>query len=798
MRRYLVTIGCLVLFAANLFSQSVDFRIDVSTHMNSANFLMANNDTLFAATSGGLIVYDIARQQPDRYTVVNGIYDHHLTAMIRHRSGLLVLGSLSGKLSFLDLAGGAASNDVNLQGDPIVDVLAVDDTLWVLSRNFVSVYLYNNEQSRFQFRESYQEFGQSLGEFTALAYAGRRIWLGNVEGLVSAPANFLAVNLYAEDNWDIQTTADGLPGNRINDMLADPAADRLYMATEQGLAIYDGNNFSTVTAGLPAALLRKIAFHGGTLYAANSRAVFQLNGSTFAEYGRITHSNILDLTVDDNNQVWVAVDKRGLQNLTGGGMLYLDGPLSNSIGEVLVDKRGRVWCTSGTLGNVNRQGIFVHTGTEWMNYAFSGGSNGRYIDLNSTNPLFEDQGGNIWIGSWGGGVAVFDPEMNLQSINPIPEPGRVWVRSSSRDDTISIATPEALRNKISPVVSSSDGLYSVVTDIYFDARRGSIWLLNNFPMNGFPLIECRVNAYGPELLDDAAWDYFDGPFARNEVHKIRQDPFGDYWVSTPEGVVQLRLNGDTLLSANYRESDNLKSNATTSIGTDDDGYVWVGTRAGLNAILGGTVFDFRETYQPIGLNINDIHVDSRNNKWFATDKGLSILLSSGSPFDPRSWIDIVPRSSSIDAEQLALRNSLFQTDLPSERILSAYLDEKTGDVYLGTDAGLAVIRNNPFASTFSDYTRLQVGPNPFVLNGGGPDMLNFYNLVPGSEVKILTANGQLIRTLYPDNFDEVRGGLAQWDGKNSEGRLVASGVYVYLLISEEGQHQAGKVLVIRQ
>ena len=798
MRKDFITIGFLISLAVNLFSQSVDFRIDVSTHMNSANYLVANDDTLFAATSGGLIVYDIARQQPERYTVVNGIYDHHLTAMTRHRSGLLILGSLSGKLSFLDLAESAASNDVNLEGDPIVDVLAVEDTLWVLSRNFVSVYLYNNELSRFQFRESYQEFGQSLGEFTALAYAGRRIWLGNAEGLVSAPANFLAVNLYAEDNWDIQTTADGLPSNRINDILADPAGGQLYIATDQGLSIYDFNGFSTVTAGLPSnRQLRKIAFRNGTLYAANTQVVFQLDGSTFGEYGRIFHSSILDLEVDAANRVWVSIDKRGLQNLTSGDHVYLDGPLHNNIGEVLVDRRGRVWCSAGGLGNVNRQGIFVLTDQGWVNHQFYGGMNGRYRDLNSSNPVFEDQEGNIWVGSWGGGIAIFDPELNLQAINPIPDTGRVWVRSLSRDDTISIASPPELQSRISPVLSA-DGLSSVITDIYYDSRRGSIWLLNYFPTNGFPLIECKVNAFSEALFDDAAWDYYSGPFARNEVHKVRQDPFGDYWVSTSEGVVQLRLAGDTLLSANYREADNLKSNATTSIGTDDDGYVWVGTRAGLNAILGGTIFDFRETYQPIGLNINDIHVDSRNNKWFATDKGLSILLSSGSPFDPRSWIDIVPRNSSIDAEQLALRNSLFQTDLPSENILSVYLDEKNGDVYLGTDAGLAIIRNNPFASTFNDYTRLQVGPNPFVLNGGGSGMLNFYNLVPGSEVKILTANGQLIRILYPDNFDEVRGGLAQWDGKNSEGRLVASGVYLYLLISEEGQHQAGKVLVIRK
>ena len=238
------------------------------------------------------------------------------------------------------------------------------------------------------------------------------------------------------------------------------------------------------------------------------------------------------------------------------------------------------------------------------------------------------------------------------------------------------------------------------------------------------------------------------------------------------------------------ESDNLKSVSVRDIQSDQDGYVWIGTAAGLSAYLGGTVFDFREEFQPIGLNIYNIFIDSQNNKWFATDKGLSVLRNSGSPFDAQSWFHIVPRKSDIT------RTNTFRADLPSEDIHSVFLDENTGDIYLGTDAGIAVIHNNPFTSSFSTFNNVQVGPNPFIISQNSTSILSFYNLITSSEVKILTANGRLVRRLNPDNFSEVQGSQAQWDGRNMEGELVASGVYVYLITTEEGEVSKGKFLVI--
>jgi ligand-binding sensor domain-containing protein len=240
------------------------------------------------------------------------------------------------------------------------------------------------------------------------------------------------------------------------------------------------------------------------------------------------------------------------------------------------------------------------------------------------------------------------------------------------------------------------------------------------------------------------------------------------------------------------ETDNLKSNGCFSVAADQDGYVWLGTVSGLNAYFNGNLFDFREDYQPIGLNINAIFVDSENNKWFATEKGVSLLLSRGSPWDPASWIHFVPKNSE------SVRNNLYYTNLPHEQVRSIYVDDRTGDVYCTTLSGIAILRSNPFTTPLKELDRVKVGPIPLYVSNKEVSYLYFRNLTSNSEVKILTANGRLVRTLNLKNSNDFFGSFARWDGRNQEGNLVSTGVYVYLVTDEAGHAASGKLLVIRE
>ncbi|MFC1546247.1 T9SS type A sorting domain-containing protein [bacterium] len=92
-----------------------------------------------------------------------------------------------------------------------------------------------------------------------------------------------------------------------------------------------------------------------------------------------------------------------------------------------------------------------------------------------------------------------------------------------------------------------------------------------------------------------------------------------------------------------------------------------------------------------------------------------------------------------------------------------------------------------------DLSEAHVYPNPFKLSKGHTH-INFTRLPARVEILIYTVSGELFRTLNKDDSrtDEIR-----WDIKNETGEKVFSGVYLYLLRSNEGKVKTGKLLIIR-
>jgi flagellar hook assembly protein FlgD len=97
-----------------------------------------------------------------------------------------------------------------------------------------------------------------------------------------------------------------------------------------------------------------------------------------------------------------------------------------------------------------------------------------------------------------------------------------------------------------------------------------------------------------------------------------------------------------------------------------------------------------------------------------------------------------------------------------------------------------------------NLNRVKTGPNPFIIGDQLNNFFTFRNLTRNSIIKILTINGHLVRTLEGGFGNEILGSFGQWDGRNQMNRLVSSGVYVYLVMDEEGNTQRGKILVIRK
>ncbi|GIV60418.1 MAG: hypothetical protein KatS3mg043_1507 [Rhodothermaceae bacterium] len=136
----------------------------------------------------------------------------------------------------------------------------------------------------------------------------------------------------------------------------------------------------------------------------------------------------------------------------------------------------------------------------------------------------------------------------------------------------------------------------------------------------------------------------------------------------------------------------------------------------------------------------------------------------------------------------------FSTDnspLFSNTVLSVAVDARTGQVYFATDRGLLSYQGDAVAPAEKPGD-LFVYPNPVVLaDGDTPDII-IEGLVQETEVRIVAPHGAVVARL------SARGGRVRWDGRDLDGRLVPSGVYLVIAVGQNNEGTAyGKVAVIR-
>lgn len=212
---------------------------------------------------------------------------------------------------------------------------------------------------------------------------------------------------------------------------------------------------------------------------------------------------------------------------------------------------------------------------------------------------------------------------------------------------------------------------------------------------------------------------------------------------------------------------------------DNDGAIWVGTESGLFVISDPTtVFDadnffFTQVKVPRndGTNYADyllhkasitaIAVDGANRKWIGTsDNGLYLVSADGLE----------------EIHHFTTENS----PLLSDEIQSIAVNSATGLVYIGTSKGLVAYQSEATEaqSDFSE-SRVRAYPNPVRPDYQG--YIQITGLMMNSQVKITDSYGSLV-------YEGVSvGGSFSWNGRNTKGERVSSGVYHVMATDEEGQ-----------
>ncbi|MFZ5431582.1 MAG: two-component regulator propeller domain-containing protein [Bacteroidota bacterium] len=226
--------------------------------------------------------------------------------------------------------------------------------------------------------------------------------------------------------------------------------------------------------------------------------------------------------------------------------------LKNDTGQPLTDSHGNFYY----LG----EGGFSHLTTYTT-------ENGLALD-NITSSIL-DASGNVWFGTWGGGISWFDG-ISFTNFN----------------------TAHGLANNL---------VHCLALD-----PDGNIWI--------------GTDGGGVSIYDGYAFKNLttaDG-LASNIVYGITPDSKGNMWMATKGGAS--RYDGTTFF--NYNRENGLPGNSIIKIAEDKKGQIWLATGNNGVCMYNGTTFSHFTTDDGLADNeVNCITVDSAGNIWFGTHAG---------------------------------------------------------------------------------------------------------------------------------------------------------------------------------
>lgn len=409
---------------------------------------------------------------------------------------------------------------------------------------------------------------------------------------------------YQQIVWQEQ---EGLPSNGVTGVVQTPDG-YLWVSTAEGVARFDGMRFTTFDS-LNTPAIRSNNVHA--LLVDRSGALWigtHAGGLTRYREGRFTHFSSADglpdarvraLYEDRLGRLWVGTDA-GVAVFRDGRVTVhstADGLPSNQILAITGDQSGGIWV--GTVVGL------AHLGDgRWTTYTAREGLSGNHV-----RALAWDRAGTLWVGteaglSWfkDGHFTVYDPAHGSQraEILAITEDrgGAVWVGTLG------------------------DGLYRF--------EGGDVTTTNS--RDG--------------LVKDA-------------IAVIHEDPEGNIWLGSADGLVQLKVRGFTT----YTTNDGLPLDLVRPIYEDARGDIWVGTDLGLARFADGRFLVHTDRRGRPYRSITGITEDRSGNLWIHTYRS--------SPAG-----NVVPRGDrGVRADAVAAGWST--------RAFSAMLEDRAGSLWFG-------------------------------------------------------------------------------------------------------------------
>ena len=475
--------------------------------------------------------------------------------------------------------------------------------------------------------------------------------------------------------------------------------------------------------------------------------------------------------VFSNGEYWLAEEGKGLVRLGNAGddIVQPEGPLSN-FGYHLDIAHDQLYVAPGGRWSEQfgrQSSLSIYDGQEWRGIPWPDTWYYTNHDIRDAVQYAVDAAdpGHFYVATFGTGVFEFrnyKGYMHYDRSNStlraaktggddyyytrtdgamMDAEGNLWVLNATEEGKpIHVRTPQGqwyglgLRNNLLPETPAG---------IWTDRRNNQWkWMMGQ---RTEPVLILLDDGGTPTLSSD------DRSIARNsftdqngniltptQFRCFAQDQTNRIWIGTDKGIILLPKDGD-FFSSNACRRIIIPRNDGTGLG---------------DYLLGDE-------------QINCMAVDGGNRIWIGTaNSGLYLI-----------------EDDTITVAHFTETNSL----LPANNVQSIAIMPKTGEVFVGTDRGIASYRSDA-SEAKSDMSGAYAFPNPVRPNYGG--MISITGLMDNTTVNIVDSGGNLVCKT------KSHGGTAVWDGKLPDGRRATPGVYT-ALCNADGGHTVVKILIAR-
>ena len=764
MIKYLLFAGLFLINVLTVLSQpAIGDWTDYQSYAHAKN-VADTGEKVYCVTEGGLFSYNKTDNSIQKMSGINGLSDVGIQRLAYSRENNLLLVAYQN--ANVDLIIG--KNVFNLSdikrkqipADKTINNVMFSGNLAYLSCGFGIVVV---KLERKEIKDTY--FIGKEGEYMNvqdMATDGKYLYAATSRGIYRAISS--EPNLQNYNNW-----------SRLTDI---PRADRKFSRIKyfNGKIFanytpdqYDGDemyrlNGETWTPFLPEIrFVSDVTITGDYLVFASREEVKVYNKqlelvehvNKYALSGREeTSIQPFCAVLDAQNILWVADQKHGLIKVgSKDERIVPEGPVDNKIFSLTMNGTD-LWITSGGRDNAwnnlfSEPQFQLNRDGKWSVFdkkVFPVLNDFKDMVCVAVDPNNPD---HVFAGSWGGGVLEFDA-------------GKFVKRYDNFNSSLQTQLPNL-----------PSAPYVRIGGMDFDSE-GNLWVTNTGVANVLS-----------SFKTDGKWESYElsGIANKYSIGKVVVTQNDDKWVVVPRGhdLYVLKSTNDqskqqkvTAYFTNGKEELYTEMSDVYALAEDKKGQIWVGTSTGVAVFSNperiwedGRMYAFRPgvdrndgIFHPLleKETITAIAVDGANRKWFGTKN---------------SGIFLISEDGETELENFNTENS----PLPANDINDIAINQKTGEVFIGTGAGLISYMGMATEPT-DEYTDVYVYPNPVRETYDGPIVVK--GLVDETDVRITDISGNLV------NKTTSLGGQAIWDGKNLNGNRCKTGVYLVFMTDASG------------